>query len=115
MRMQILQDFPPAQHTLAQQPGQWDWWYLSFDSRNVPPIPGFKRKSLIYSILKGHNAARMKGAILPTLFLFFVFVSLFVCPRIPSAASRALSAWISVDKDRKIRPSTALLLADPAA
>ena len=75
MRMQILQDFPPAQHTLAQQPGQWDWWYLSFDSRNVPPIPGFKRKSLIYSILKGHNAARMKGAILPTLFLFFVFVS----------------------------------------
>ena len=106
MRMQILQDFPPARHTLAQQPGQWYWWYLSFDSRNVPPIPGFKRRSLIYSILKGNNAARMKGAILPTLFLFFVLVSLLVCPRIPSAASSALSAWISVDNDRKIRPFT---------
>lgn len=54
----------------------------------------------------------MKGA---ALLLFSSFFSLFVA-RIPSAASRALSTCVSVDKEWKIRPFTALLLsADPDA
>lgn len=54
----------------------------------------------------------MKGA---ALLLFSSFFSLLVA-RIPSAASRALSTWVSVDKDGKTLPFTALLLsADPDA